>query len=190
MTYNEIIKQALEHLEYRTDDEALAEVSNRFTMYINDAIRIIANGLKLEQVDTVQLENGHFQLSDLSKPLVTKICEVYIDRRQYPCVTGDTLDDFVVVGVKPNATVSVRYRWMPVDKTDGDAVPDIPEIFHSIIWYYIVYCHENSRASGTKGYNYQMWRQEFERQRRSITRAFGATQSYQWKNLPWHTGEI
>ncbi len=189
MTFNEIIRQALTHLEFNDDDDAVSAYNDRFMMDANDAVRIIADSLKLEQVDTVQLDNRHFHLSDLSKPLVTKICEVYIGRRQYLCVTGDTLDDFVVVGVDPNATVSVRYRWMPVDQTDGDAEPDIPAIFHPIIWFYIVHCHHNSRSTSSD-YDRTKWLQEFERQRRIITRSYGAYQSYAWKNLPWHTGEI
>lgn len=190
MTYNEIIKQALAHLEYRTDEDAVAEFFDRFMQYANAAVRIIAKDLRLEQVDTVQLNNGHFTLSDLSKPLVTKISEVYVGNRQYPFVTGSTLGDFVVGQVAPTATVNVRYKWMPVEETDGDAVPDIPEVFHPIIWMYIVYCHNNSRTSGVTGYSSQNWLNEFERQRRIIRRSYGAFESYRFKNLPWQTREI
>lgn len=189
MTFNEIIKQALTHLEYNEDANAVAEFNDRFMQYANDAVRIIADSLKLEQVDTVQLDNRHFQLTDLSKPLVTKVCEAYIGHRQYPCVTGNSLDDFVVVGAEPNATVSVRYRWMPVDKTDGDEEPDIPAVFHPIIWFYIVHCHHNSRSTSSD-YDRMKWLQEFERQRRIIARSYGAYQSYAFKNLPWQTREI
>lgn len=190
MTYDEIIKQALTHLEYNTDEDSMAEFRDKFILYANEAVRLIAEHLRLEKVDTVQLENNRFDLSDLSKPLVTKVCEVFVDKRQYPFVTDSQLGDFVVGGVAPDATVSVRYRWMPENRTDGADEPDIPAVFHPIIWYYVVHCHVSSHVSGMKGYNYQQWYSEFERQRKIVTRSYGAYESYKFKNLPWQTGEI
>lgn len=189
MTFNEIIKQALTHLEFRTDDESMNEFNERFMIYANTAVRIIADDLKMEKVDTVQLDDGHFNLTDLSKPLITKIEEVYVGRRQYPFVTGASLGDFVVGQVDPDAEVSVRYRWIPVDQTDGDATPEIPEIFHPIIWFYIVHCHHNTRSTSSD-YDRTKWLQEFERQRKILSRSYGAFQSYSWKNRPWETREI
>lgn len=194
MTFNEIIKQALTHLEYGTDEDSVATFFDRFIMYANEAVRTIARSLRLERVESVTLNDYHFTLDDLSKPLVTKISEVYVGRRAYPCVTGDELGDFVVIAphhkLDADATVNVRYRWMPVDVTDGDAEPDIPEAFHGIIWLYIVYMHNNSRSSGVTGYNYQTYLGEFERQRKIISRQYGAFNSYIWKNRPWETREM
>jgi hypothetical protein len=194
MTFNEIIKQALTHLEYGTDEDSMAVFFTRFMQYANDAVRLIAKHLRLDKVESVTLDNYHFELSDLSKPLVTKISEVYVGHRQYPCVKGDELGDFVVVGepwrLQPDATVSVRYRWMPVDETDGGKEPDIPEVFHGIIWMYVVHMHNNSRSSGVTGYNYQNMLAEFERQRKILTRDYGALDGYTWKNRPWETKEM
>ena len=190
MTFSEIIKQALNHLEYGDMDDQTAAFFDRFMMYANDAVRIIADDIKPTKVDTVQLVDGKFSLSDLSKPLVTKVCEVFIGRRAYQFFTGDELGDFVVSQVAPDATVSVRYRWMPVPETDGDKEPDIPEIFHSILWLYIVYCHNNSRSSGVTGYSSQTWLAEFERQRKILKRSYGAFDSYMIRNKPWQTREM
>lgn len=197
MTYNEIVKQALTHLEFGEDEDAASAYNERFMMYANEAVRIIADDIKM--TDTIDIEypigGNTFSTSDIENSVenkhVTKICDVHdkTTKRPYRFYSSDEYGKFVVEK-KPEASITVRYRYMPVYNTDGDAEPGIPEAFHSIIWYYIVHCHENSRASMTKGYSYNHWLVEFERQRKSIARSYGAREAYQWKNLPWHTGEI
>ena len=189
MTYNEIAKMALTHLEYGTDDDSLAVFYERFCIYINDAVRLIARGLKLENVDTVTLQNGHFDVSALSKNSVTKIIEVFKDRRLYPVARGNYLGDFAVLGAEPSDTVSVRYRWIPEYSKGGDATPDIPELFHPIIYLYVVHCYHNTRSTSSD-YDRTKWLQEFERERKQITREYGAMDAYIWKNKPWQTGEM
>ena len=185
MRYNEIAEMALAHMEFGTDDGTFTE---RFFIYINDAIRIIARSLKLENVDPVVLTDSHFNVSDLSKKHVTKIVEVSNGSRQYRFVRGNSLGDFVVSGCN-ESTVSVRYRWMPAYNTNGDAEPEIPEVFHPILYLYVVHCHHNTRSTSTD-YDRTKWLQEFERERRQIARAYGAHDAYEWKNRPWETGEM
>lgn len=199
MTYNEIIRQALNHLEYRTDDEAMSEVFERFIMYANDATRIIANSLKMTGTVDVIISEGEqpsfdvgsieLQLESSGKRL-TKICDVWDKetKRPYKFFSGNEYGEFVVAA-KPGTDITVRYRYMPVDTTDGDAEPGIPAIFHPIMYLYVVHCFHNTRSSSTN-YDQQKWLYEFERQRKILTREYGASNAYSWKNLPWHTGEI
>lgn len=198
MTYNEIIKQALDHLEYRADEDAVAEFHDRFILYANEAVRIIAKSLNMTETCDVIVnanEQPGFNISDIETNIVgkriTKICDVYdkATKRPYMFFSGSEFGEFVVAA-RPGTDITVRYRYMPVDSTDGDAEPGIPAIFHPILWMYIVYCHNNSRTSGVTGYSSQIWLAEFERQRKIIRRAYGAFESYQIKNKPWQTGEM
>jgi hypothetical protein len=196
MTYNEIIKQALAHLEYRTDEDAVAEFFDRFIMYANEATRIIADSIKMTECVDVIIAEGEqpsFNIAFLEvdgDKHVTKICDVYDKETKHPYkfFSGNEYGEFVVAA-KPGTDITVRYRYMPVDTTDGDAKPGIPEIFHPILWMYIVYCHNNSRSSNTN-YNAQIWLAEFERQLKIIRRAYGTFEAYRWKNLPWQTREM
>lgn len=188
MTYNEIAKMALAHLEYGADGDLDSTFFERFCIYINDAVRIIARDLKLEKVETVTLHNGHFSVDEFSKPNVTKIEEVFKDKRAYPFVTGASLGDFEVIGC-PHETVSVRYRYMPRYNTDGDKEPDIPEVFHPILYLYVAHCYHNTRSTSTD-YDRTKWLREFEKERKQIAREYGALNAYSWRNRPWETGEM
>lgn len=188
MTYYEIVKMALAHLEYGTDQDSVSTFYERFCIYINDAVRIIARSLKLEAVDDVTLNDGCFSINDLTKANVTKVEEVYKGKRAYPFVTNSFLGDFEVLGCKEE-TVSVRYRYMPEYNTDGDEQPDIPEVFHPILYLYVVHCYHNTRSTSTD-YDRTKWLQEFERERKQIAREYGALNAYTWHNRPWETGEM
>lgn len=189
MTYYDIVKQALAHLEYGTDEDSVSTYAERFMIYINDAVRQIAAGLKTSRVESVTLDNGCFTIGDFDKE-VSKIEEVFIGNRSYPFVRGDELGDIKVIGCAPDATVNVRYRYLPSYVTDGDQEPEIPKIFHPIIYLYVVHCYHNSRATSSD-YDRTKWRQEFELQRKRIMKqAYGALDTYSWKNRPWETGEM
>lgn len=194
MTIYEIAKMALTHLEYGTDDDAMAQFIDRFTLYINDAARIIADNLHLTKTETVTLTDDHFNVDDLSHDSVTKIEEI-IDpsnsRRAYAFVEGDELGDFKVIHGKHEtlSSVNVRYRYLPSYVADADKAPDCPAVFHPIMYLYVVHCHHNSRANASD-YDRTKWLQEFERQRKIVTRSYGALNQYVFKNRPWETGEM
>lgn len=267
MTNYEIVKQALAHLEYGDDEYALSQNYERFVMYINDAVRIIAQHIKLETVEPVVLRDDHFDTSALGKQNVTKIVEVFSGKRAYPFIKGDTFGDFVVLHgherinnayeplygdadlsgtvtaadaalalrhtsglVKLNpkqfinadvdgdgsvtqddvdlimnyvnsvidtfpveatdrTIVNVRFRYLPDNVMKGDAEPDIPAVFHPILYLFVVHAHHNTR-SASSDYDRTKWLQEFEKQRRVLSRAYGAYDEYVFKNKPWQTGEM
>ena len=270
MTIYEIAKQALAHLEYGTDEDTMSQFIDRFTVYINDAARVVGQHLKMEAEEPVMLHNDHFNIDSIYKRNVTKIVEVYKGKRRYPFVQGDSPDDFKVlhddeistypalfgdVNLTGNVTaadatavlltiqkeqygeqsplksmgrvnadvdgdgkitendselilkyvnhtitkfpvedmvnglVYVRFRYMPDDRYLASDEPDIPAVFHPILWMYVVHMHHNSRATASD-YDRTKWLQEFERQRKILTRAYGALDTYQIKNKPWQTGEM
>lgn len=189
MTYAEIVKQALAHLEYGTDEDAYGTFAERFTMYANDAVREIATSLKLDKVETVTLDDGTFNIDDLTEETVVKIVEVFKGNRAYPFVRGDSFGDFRVLNCK-ETEVSVRYRYLPEYDTDGNSEPAIPKVFHPILYLYVVHCHHNSRSTSSD-YDRTKWLQLFESERsRIMKQAYGALDTYAWKNRPWETGEM
>jgi hypothetical protein len=199
MTFSEIVKMALTHLEYGTDDDAFATFNERFMIYANEAVRIIAEDLKMTRVVEIALDDGILSFDyDLLRENfgdeVTKIEEVYVmkGRRKVmlPFVQGGTYNEWKVFIPDPNETVSVRYRYVPAYVTDGDAVPAIPEPFHQIIYLYIVHCHHNTRSTSSD-YDRTKWLQSFTQQRKRLMKqAYGALDTYQIRNKPWQTGEM
>lgn len=189
MTYEEIVKQALAHLEYGTDQATLDTFGERFMIYANDAVREIAIGLKMDRVETVTLEDGCFSIGDLTKE-PTKIVEVKKGCKAFPFVRGDMLGDFKVIGCKDGDTVDVRYRYVPDNEAESNKEPEIPKIFHPIIYLYVVHCHQNTRATSSD-YDRTKWLQQFNAQRRRLMKqAYGSLDTYAWKNRPWDTGEM
>jgi len=273
MTNYEIVKQALAHLEYGTDEDSVATFLERFIIYINDAVRAIAQHIKLENVDEIMLHrSGHFDTSMLSKKNITKIVEVFSGRHQLPFFKGDRFGDFVVdhcqlkhfaqayaptllgdanndgrittadsgaiilflngtqtptyqqfvnadvdgdekitendktllmeyrtqvidhfpaedMGDLTRYVVSVRYRYLPENVVDPTAEPDIPELFHPIIYLFVVHAFHNTRSTSSD-YDRTKWIREFDQQMRALTRQYGALDEYIFKNKPWQTGEM
>lgn len=189
MTYYDIVKQALAHLEFGTDDEAVNTFEERFMIYINDAVRKIAIGLNMDSTEEVKLVDGCFSIGDFDHE-VSKITAVYRDGRKYPFVRGDELGDVRVIGCPPDSTVKVRYRYVPENVTDASKEPAIPKIFHPILYLYVVHCHHNTRSTSSD-YDRTKWLQEFERERKRIMKeSYGTLDVYAWKNRPWETGEM
>ena len=190
MTYAEIVKMALAHLEFGTDEEEYGTFTERFMIYVNEAVRIIATALKMDKVEEVELTDNCFNVSDLTSDTVTKILEVFKGRRGYAFVRGDSLGSFRVLGCPREERVNVRYRYIPKFETDGNAVPQIPEIFHPILYLHVVHCFHNTRASSSD-YDRTKWEREFNSERmRLMKQAYGALDTYVWKNRPWETGEM
>lgn len=199
MTFSDIIKMALAHLEYGTDDDSVAAFNERFMIYANDAVRIIAEDMKLSRVISLALDDGVLSLDydylrDNFGDEVTKIEEVYVMKGNckimLPFVQGDAYNEWKVFGCEPNETVNVRYRYVPTYVTDGDAVPMIPAPFHPIIYLYIVHCHHNTRSTSTD-YDRTKWLQAFTQQRKRLMKqAYGALDTYKIRNKPWQTGEM
>ena len=199
MTFSDIIKMALAHLEYGTDDDSVAAFNERFMIYANDAVRIIASDLKLSKTRDIALTNGvlTFDFDDMQTDYgedVTKVEEVFVMKRDckilLPFVEGDAYNEWRVFGCEPDETVSVKYRYLPVYATDGDAVPAIPAPFHPIIYLYLVHCHHNTRSTSTD-YDRTKWLQMFNQERKRIMKqAYGALDTYQIRNKPWNTGEM
>lgn len=193
MTYSDIVRQALLHLEYGDDEGTFATFIDRFMIYANDAVRKIAIGLKMEKVVGVQVEDGVFyvpELYELNNPpiIATKIVGVFKDNISYPFVQAS--DDETVEVFGKDGVYSVRFRYVPDYEGDPSKVPAIPALFHPIIYLYVVHCHHNTRATASD-YDRTKWLQEFETERKRLTRqAYSVLNTFAWKNRPWETGEM
>ena len=194
MTYNEIVKMALTHLEYGTDDDAVAPFFDRFMMYANEAVRIIANDIKMDFVDEFDLDDG-CTFTIQKDGFAVKVVEVFTEddkgrKTLYPFVRDEFPGKIRVLGRKPGDLVQVRGRCVPNAVTDGDAEPSIPDIFHPIIYLYIVHCYHNTRSTSSD-YDRTKWLQQFNTEKKKLVRwAYGALDTYQIKNKPWQTGEM
>ncbi len=200
MTFSEIVKMALTHLEYGTDDDSVATFNERFMIYANEAVRIIAEDLKMTKVVPTYLEDGVLKWDydswhENDGIDFVKIEEVYVNgcfnqKVLLPFVRGEENGEFRVFSKDPNEYVNVRFRYLPAYVTDGDAVPAIPEPFHQIIYLYIVHCHHNTRSTSSD-YDRTKWLQSFTQQRKRIMKqAYGALDTYKIRNKPWQTGEM
>ena len=199
MTFSEIIKMALAHLEYGTDDDSVAAFNERFMIYANDAVRMIAEDLKMSRTIDVTLEDGVLvpdfdALREAYGDEATKTEEVFVMKGNckvlLPFVQANAYNEIRVFGCEPDAAVKLTYRYVPTYVTDGDSVPMIPAPFHPIIYLYIVHCHHNTRSTSTD-YDRTKWLQMFNQQRKRIMKqAYGALDTYQIKNKPWDTGEM
>ena len=170
MTYYDIVKQALSHLEYGTDEDAVATFIDRFMSYANDAVRKIAIGLKMEKVVGVQVEDGVFYVPELyeqSDPpiIATKIVEVFKDKVSYPFVQASDDENVKVFG--KDGIYDVRFRYVPDFESDPSKTPAIPALFHPIIYLYIAHCHYNTRSTASD-YDRTKWLQEFEQERKRL----------------------
>ena len=189
MTFSEIIKMALAHLEFGTDDDSVAVFNERFMIYANDAVRIIAEDLKPSKTRSIVLQDGvlvfdYEYMRETYGEDVTKIEEVFVMKGKrkvlLPFVQGDSYNEWRVFGCEPNETVNVTYRYLPT----------IPAPFHPIIYLYIVHCHHNTRSTSTD-YDRTKWLQAFTQQRKRLMKqAYGALDTYKIRNKPWQTGEM
>lgn len=186
MTLDEIVKQALSHLEYGTDDEALSVFFERFSIYANEAIQMIAHDLRMTHTEEVELVGGSFNVFSLSKECV-KVVDVTSDGGSVEFVNGN---DFGEISVSANGTVSVTYRFIPDPVMNGNDIPDIPVPFHKIIYLYIVHCHHNTRSSSSD-YDRTKWYQQFLQQKhRLVRRGYAALNNFKFSKMPWETGEF
>lgn len=194
MTYSDIIKMALTHLEYGTDDDAVAPFFDRFMMYANEAVRIIADDIKMDAVEEFELDDG-CTFTIAHDAYAVKVVEVFTEddkgrKTLYPFVRNEFPGNIRVFGRKPGDWVLVRGRIIPSPVTDGDSTPMIPDIFHPIIYLYVVHCYHNTRSTSTD-YDRTKWLRQFNDEKKKLVRwAYGALDTYQIKNKPWDTGEM
>lgn len=185
MTFDEIIQKALIHLEYGEDTETLHLYFPKFIVYANQAVQLIAKDIKPVRKQTVALQaDGEFSLSCLAKPC-TKVVEIKdASGRALRFEGGSEADCIKPIGAS-SQTVEVRYRYLPHYRSEPNAVPDIPLPFHSIIPLYIVHMHYNTGA-GHSDIDRTKWLQMFMSAKASLLKqGYGATPTYEFKNLPW-----
>lgn len=185
MTLGEIITNAVNHLEYGDYDAFY----DKFVIYANSAISIIANDIKLTRTDTVTLHPcnvgssmSSFDInSDLQKDC-TKIISVSQNGTPVSFKAGSSFSEILVDAAD---MVEVKYRYIPDNIRNADDVPDIPSLFHPIIYLFIVHCHYNTRSSSSD-YDRTKWLQEFNAEKhRRIKLNYGVPETYRFKNYPY-----
>lgn len=186
MTLNDIIKMALAHLEYGTDEDAVSTFQERFTIYANDAVRIIADSLKMTATETVPVVDKSFSVFGLLHEC-TKIVSVAKNGAE---VDFDNGSEFGQITLEEDGEYTVTYRYVPTPMYNLTDTPNIPPVFHPILYLYIVHCHHNSRSTSSD-FDRMKWNQSFyEQMHRLVRRNYATPKTFKFSKLPWQTGEI
>lgn len=183
MTLDEIIVSALRRLDRGTDTQTIQDYRPVFTVYANKACKKIAEEYKGCRKEEIELdEDCSFNVNDLERGCY-KIVKIR-DRSRRPFVEfwQDPPGSGIVVVDTQDPVVSVTYRYVPKEMSSTIDVPEIPEIFHDIIPYYIVACERaggDPQTQSTASVDYQLFNDQVARMCRSH---LGEFRAYELKN--------
>lgn len=149
MTLNDIIVSALRQLERGTSAQTIDKYRAVFTDYANAGVRRLARRFKVTREDEIQLEDGCFDLLDLSRDCL-KIVEISEDgkKRRFDRVYTGRIR---VCNAKPDAVVKVFYRFLPREMTSTSDVPELPNHIQRALPYFVVACQRCGGDPDTQG---------------------------------------
>lgn len=134
MTLDEIIVSALAQLDRKSDPQNIAVWKPRMISFANDAVVDLAHHLKLKRVDNAEVVDGKLDVTQLPEPC-SKVLSVW--QKGKHCPIRSYADSVVEVNC-PDGEVSVLYRWIPKQMTNGTEVPKVPEYAHGLIVSYVI----------------------------------------------------
>ena len=182
MTLDELIVSALRRLDRGTDTQTIQAYRPVFTVYANKACKKIAEEYKACRKETVALDADHsFNVTSLQRGCY-KIMGIKDSKKDWLEFWQDPPGSGIVVCDTTDASVSVTYRYVPRELTSTVDIPELPEMFHDIIPYYIVACERaggDPQTQSTASVDYQM----FNDQLASICAShLGEFRAYELKN--------
>ena len=136
MNLSQIVAESLTHLGYGNDEQAVDDYILKFTSYVNEAVRLIAEKYRKTKTETVTLD-ANFKFADtvlerdVMRILYIEDSVGEISFYQKPPRSGIYLCDTA------ETSVSVSYEYYPVILEDRVDVPDLPEHLHGMIHYYV-----------------------------------------------------
>ena len=180
MTLVNIISQALIEVGRTTDAQQMAAWKDKFTVFVNDGIRDLAEYLHLRMTDTVSAADGKIDIGDLSHSCV----KVVAVRQNGSDVTFQTSGSSNAIEVTGNGEYEVEYRYIPKEVQNNSDQPAIPEHLHHLLVTYVVY-REHMTASPTMQRRSDAFFQTYERGKRKARQYLGESDSYAITNVGW-----
>lgn len=180
MTLVNIITQALTELGRTTDAQQMEAWKDKFTVFVNDGMRDIAEYLELRKTDTVTAAAGKISVSDLSDACV-KVVSVTQNGSEIPFNMGNTSNEIEVPG---EGVMQVEYRYIPHDLRNNTDKPGIPEHLHHLLVSYVVY-REHMTADPTMQRRSNAFYQMYETGKRQAKKNLGEADTYSIYNVGW-----
>ena len=180
MTLVNIITQALTELGRTTDAHQMESWKDKFTVFVNDGMRDIAEYLELRKTDTVTAAAGKISVSDLSDACV-KVVSVTQDGAEIPFNMGSTSDE---IEVPVEGKMQVEYRYIPKYMRNNTDKPGIPEHLHHLLVSYVVY-REHMTADPTMQRRSNAFYQMYETGKRQAKKTLGEDDTYSIHNVGW-----
>lgn len=181
MTLINIITNALIETGHTTDAQQMEAWKEKFTVFVNDGMRDIADTLQLRRTDEIEAINGCFKTADLSDSCV-KVVEVSdLSGASVPFNEG-TCSTEVYIG--RDGTVQVEYRYIPDEVKNDTDQPNIPEHLHPLLVTYVVY-REHMTADPNMQRRASAFLQQYEMGKRKAKRNLGEIDTYNIYNVRW-----
>lgn len=180
MTLVNIITQALTELGRTTDAQQMESWKDKFTVFVNDGMRDIAEYLELRKTDTVTAAAGKISVSDLSSACV-KVVGVTQNGAEIPFRTGPASDRIEVSG---DGEMEVEYRYIPNELKNNTDKPGIPEYLHPLLVSYVVY-REHMTADPTMQRRANAFYQMYESGKLQARKTLGEADTYSIFNVGW-----
>lgn len=180
MTLVNIITQALTELGRTTDAQQMESWKDKFTVFVNDGMRDIAEYLELRKTDTVTAAVGKISVSDLRDACV-KVVSVTQNGSEIPFNMGSTSDE---IEVPVEGEMQVEYRYIPKDLRNNTDKPGIPEHLHHLLVSYVVY-REHMTADPTMQRRSNAFYQMYETGKRQAKKTLGEDDTYSIYNVGW-----
>ena len=178
MTLDGIITSALAQLDRGSDEQLVTKYKDKFVQYANEAQQDLAKAFPLHRTETVNLVDGKFYTTDLSRWAVRILNVIQKGNTVFFDHGGETGE------IVCNATgaVSVKYRYLPNPMSNSSDKPDLPAHLHPLIVTYVV---ASERASGdpTTQSGAAHYFQSYANQKRDLMQnGYGTPSSYKLKN--------
>ncbi len=150
MTLNDILVNALQQLDRGHDTMTLDIWRDKLTRFVNDGLFDLAAALKPSITDRVLVEDGHFDLDDLSHRYMKVLRVEDEEGRIYGFRYGRGLGRIELRSKTPLNGVYVYVTYRPVinDLRSPTDVPELPEVMHPLLVSYTV---GRERMSGEVG---------------------------------------
>lgn len=136
VTVRELINSALGELEHPEDTAALPLWQEKLRRFANEALVDLYETFRPWRRDTLPLQNGVIDLSQLPYT-AGKVLGVERSGMRVPFVFSADTNTLKVPGV-PDGAMTVVYRYLPNPLTEDNDEPELPAACHPLIVLYMV----------------------------------------------------
>lgn len=174
---------ALQQMKRGRDQQTIDNYRAAYTQYANMAQQDLAKAFPIYRTDTVELEEGGFDVS-----LLPRWCTKIISVRQKKPLMFLLAEETGLISCwdkkgKAEGEVQVRYRCLPNPVENSTDIPELPEQLHQCIVSYVVACDRSEGDASTQG-GASVYFQMYNEQKRNLMRGgLGAPETYKIENM-------